>query len=114
MSGKKDKIKDKDRFSVLVPVLDRCSICGSTDRVAIHEVFFGAANRKKSKEDGMIVPLCYNHHLGNQGVHTVKKLDLKIKQNAEKVWIEKYTDKNISYNDRIQLFIDRYGKNYLD
>lgn len=115
MSGKKDRIKDKDRFSILFPSLDRCCLCGSTDRVAIHEVFFGSANRDKSKEDGMTAPLCWNHHNGsNIGVHFNKKMDLLLKQRAEKVWIETYTDSLLPMEDRIQLFIDRYGKNYLD
>ena len=38
----------------------------------------------------------------------------KIKQNAEKIWIKTYTDSLLSMEDRIQLFINRYGKNYLD
>ena len=114
MAGKHDKIKDKDRFSILVPSLDRCCLCGSTDRVALHEVFFGTANRDKSKEDGMVVPLCGPHHnLSTFSVHNCHELDLKIKQNAEKIWIDKYTNNELPYDDRIELFIKRYGKNYL-
>lgn len=115
MASKKDKVKDKDRFSILVPSLDRCSLCGSTDRVAIHEVFYGSnGNRSKSKEDGMCIPLCASHHnMSNFSVHFNKDLDLKVKQNAEKIWIETYTDKELDYDSRIQKFIDRYGRNYL-
>ena len=114
MAGKHDKIKDKDRFSILVPSLDRCCLCGSTDRVALHEVFHGPF-RDKSKEDGMVVPLCGPHHnLGTFSVHNCDELDRKLKQNAEKVWIEKYTDNTLEYEDRVKLFINRYGKNYID
>ena len=115
MAGRKDKIKDKDRFSILSPSLDRCYLCGSNDRLALHEVFFGTANRVKSKEDGMVIPLCGSHHnLGTFSVHNNHELDLKLKRYAEKIWIEKYTDSNLPYTDRVQLFIDRYGKNYLE
>jgi len=114
MAGKKDLIKDKDRFSILVPYIDRCYICGSTNGLSLHEVFYGNANRKKSKEDGMIMPLCREHHLGTNGVHNNKQLDLKLKQQAEKIWISKFTDKSLSLSDQIDLFIKRYGKNYLD
>lgn len=115
MASKKDKVKDSERKSIIVPYLDKCMICGSSDRVAIHEVFFGAANRKKSKEDYMCVPLCYYHHNGsNFGVHFNKDLDNKLKVQAEKIWIDYYTDSTLLYEKRIKLFIDRYGKNYLD
>lgn len=116
MSGKKDKIKDKDRFSILVPSLDRCALCGSTSAIALHEVFFGSnGNRSKSKEDGMVLPLCGSHHnMSNFSVHFDHELDLKIKQNAEKVWINTYTDHKLPWEDRVNLFIKRFGKNYLD
>ena len=115
MAGKKDKIKDAERGSIVVPSLDRCMICGSTDRVAIHEIFFGSANRKKSKEDMLCVPLCWNHHNGsNYGVHFNKYLDIKLKKQGEKIWIATYTDDSLSYEDRIDKFIKRYGRNYLD
>lgn len=115
MASKKDKVKDRDRFSILVPSLDRCYLCGSSDRVALHEVFFGQANRKKSKEDGMIIPLCFSHHNGsNAGIHFNHNLDIKIKQLAEKVWINTYTEADMSYESKIDKFIERYGKNYLD
>ena len=111
MSGKKDKVKDKDRFSILVPSLERCCLCGSTYMLTIHEVFYGTSNRKKSKEDGMTVPLCGGCH---SAVHSNDKLDLRLKQNAEKIWIETYTDSSLPMEDRIELFIERYGKNYLE
>ena len=115
MAGKKDKIKDSERYSILVANLDRCFFCGSKDRVALHEIFFGTANRSKSKEDGLIVPLCWNHHNGsNLGVHFNNALDLRLKKQGEKIWIKNYTDKNDPIDDKIEKFIKRYGKNYLD
>lgn len=115
MAGKKDKVKDKDRFSILSDTLDRCYLCGSSDRLALHEAFGGTANRKKSKEDGLIFPLCGPHHnLGTFSVHNNKDLDLKLKRYAEKIWLIKYTHEDLPIEDRIQKFIDRYGKNYLE
>jgi len=111
----RDTIKDKDRYSILTDKFDVCYICGKRGDIQLHEVFYGQSNRPKSKEDGMIAPLCYNcHHGSNFGVHYNKELDLKLKQYAEKVWIDYYTDKNLDYNDRINLFIKRYNKNYLE
>ena len=116
MAGKKDKIKDKDRFTIIQPngFTNRCFFCGSNYKVAKHEVF-GGNNRAKSKEDGMIVELCGTHHnLSKQGVHFNKDLDLKLKKQAEKIWINYYTNKELPLKERISLFIGRYGMNYLD
>ena len=115
MAGKKDRIKDKDRFSILSDILDRCYLCGSDDRVALHEAFGGTANRKKSKEWGLVYPLCGPHHnLGTFSVHNSKELDLKLKKHAEMMWIVKHTDPNEPLDDRIDKFINIFGKNYLD
>jgi hypothetical protein len=104
----------KDRYSILVPSLDKCFVCGTSNSVHIHEVFFGTANRKKSIEDGMTVGLCMTHHNGSsQGVHFNKDLDLFLKQHAEKIWIEHYCDESLSEDEKIQEFIDRYGKNFI-
>lgn len=114
MAGKKDKVKDKDRYSIITEKLDRCFVCGTTQGVQMHEIFHGS-NRSKSKDDGMCIPLCYEHHHGsNYGIHYNSELELKVKKLAEKIWLENYTDKEDEYNNRIKLFIKRYGKNYLD
>lgn len=111
----RDKVKDKDRYSILTDKLDACYVCGKRGDTQLHEVFYGQSNRSKSKEDGMVVPLCYTcHHGSNFGVHFNKELDLRLKQQAEKIWIDNYTDKELNYNDRINLFIKRFGKNYLE
>ena len=115
MAGKKDKIKDECRFTIMQPQFNnKCFFCGSGDRVAKHEVFYGTANRSKSKEDGLIVELCWNHHNGsNVGVHFNHDLDLKLKKRAEKIWIINYAG-SCTKVEGINKFIKRYGKNYLD
>ena len=112
MSGKKDKIKDSERFSIICD-LSSCYVCGTKDDIHIHEVF-GGYNRAHSKEDGMCVGLCGPHHnLSNAGVHFNKELDNKIKQQAEKIWIKTYVP-DLDRESQIEAFIDRYGRNYLD
>ena len=96
------------RYSIITPDLTHCIECG-TPNVELHEVFFGTANRKKSIEDGLVIPLCKQyHHRGNLiGIHQDIKLNTKYKKVAEKRWLE-------YYNKTIEDFIDRYGQNYLD
>ena len=85
-----------------------CYICFSTNNLEVHHCFFGSANRKLSEQDGLKVWLCYEHHRGTNGVHgkNGSELNIKLKQIAEKKWID-------TYNKSINEFTKRYGKNFL-
>ena len=85
----------------------RCYLCGERNNIHLHHILFGK-NRKNADEDGLTVYLCYNHHESTTGVHGKKghDLDLKLKQIAEKRWLE-------YYGKTIDDFISRYGRNYL-
>jgi len=114
MAGKKDKVKDSDRETILSPDLKHCFVCGTTDNIHIHEVF-GGSFRSKSKEYKMCLPLCGIHHnLSNQGIHFNKQLDEYVKKRSEKIWIETYCDKELSVDEKISKFISVFGKNYLE
>lgn len=90
-----------------------CYLCGATNAVHKHHIFYGVANRKISDEDLMCVYLCPAHHnMSAQGVHFNNELDLKLKKQAEKIWIMTYA--NGDFDEGIMKFIHRYGKNYLD
>ena len=55
-----------------------------------HEVF-GAANRKKSIEDGLIVYLTPRHHRDNNfGIHADAKYRLEVQRIAQRTWMEHY------------------------
>ena len=100
------------RYSIITNDLQYCIECKTKcilrTNVELHEVFFGKANRHKSIEDGLVIPLCkLEHHRGNLvGIHKDKELNLKYKRIAEQKWLE-------HYNKTIDDFIKRYGKNYL-
>lgn len=113
MSGKKDKIKDSERFSIISD-LTKCYVCGTDKNIHVHEIF-GGQNRAKSKSDGMCLGLCGPHHnLSSQGIHYNKALDDKVKKQAEKIWIKTYCDKDLTPEEKIEQFIKRYGQNYLN
>lgn len=107
MAGKKDKVKDSERFSIITEDLEHCYFC--LQPAQLHEIFHGTANRKKSKEDGMVIPLCKGHHAY---LHYDSELDNKIKVIGEKYWIDKYA-KDLDKDAQKEMFIKRYGKNYL-
>lgn len=72
-----------------------------------HEIFYGVRNRKKSIEDGLVVFLRPElHNASSLGVHFNKELDLELKKEAEKRWLE-------YYHKDIEDFIKKYGRNYL-
>ena len=84
-----------------------CFKCHNTIGLHKHHIFFGTANRKKSDKDGCWIWLCGIHHnLSKAGIHFDKDFDLQIKKLTEQKWIE-------YYEDDINGFIARYGKNYL-
>ena len=94
-----------NRFS-LIQDTKQCYVCGTTQNIHIHEVYFGK-NRKKSIEDGCCVYLCGKHHnQSNDGVHFNSKLDNYLKQDMEIVWCR-------HYNKTKEDFIKRYGRNYI-
>lgn len=93
------------RFSILQNEMTKCYVCGTTNNLHIHEVFYGTANRQKSIKYGCCVSLCANHHnLSNEGVHFNKALDLEIKKKMQKRFNEVYPDLD---------FLKIFGKNYL-
>lgn len=91
--------------SIIQSDLTKCYVCGTTQNLHIHEVFYGTANRKKSIEYGCYVSLCaYHHNLSNNGVHFNKKLDLKLKQDTQKEFERLYSHEK---------FMDIFNKSWL-
>ena len=66
-----------------------CLICGTTQNLHKHHIFFGSANRKKSEKYGCWCYLCGKHHnLSNEGVHFNKDLDNRLKKMTQKKFEE--------------------------
>lgn len=86
----------------------KCYVCETIYSLHSHHCMHGTANRKLADQDGLTVYLCYEHHEGNNGVHSKNghELDLELKQLAQKRWME-YYDK--TEDD----FRQRYGRSYL-
>ena len=90
------------------------SIMPPSDRWAIerfegshrHEVF-GAYNRQKSIEDGLVIFLTPEmHNMSSEGIHYNKEFDLYAKKIAQRAWMDYYG------KDKLD-FLERYGRNYL-
>lgn len=95
-----------ERYSIITDNLRVCYVC-KRPKECLHEVFFGTANRQKSIEYGLVVPLCnYHHNFSDKGVHFNRELDLKLKKIGEKAFID-------HYKSSVEEFIRIFGKNYI-
>lgn len=92
----------KGHYSIVQADTDYCYICGRYGTEKHH--IFGASNRKWSTKYGLIVGLCYNHHRGNNGVHFNKELNMKLKQEGQRAFMEHYPQDD---------FLAVFGKNFL-
>lgn len=87
-----------------------CYICGRNgngDPLEKHHIF-GAANRKKSEQDGLFIYICGNrcHRNGDRSVHRNKITMRIIHETGQKAWEEHYGTRKD--------FMKRYHKNYLE
>lgn len=84
--------------------MKECYICGRTDWLERHHVFFGPF-RKKSEKYGLVVYLCHwCHNEPPNGVHFNHKNDLKLKAEFQKRFMNEHPEMD---------FIKEFGRNYL-
>lgn len=101
----------KKTWSCITGDLDHCIICG---KAAERHHCLGGPNRKLSTEDGLIIPLCPEHHrTGRNAVHMDGDTAALVHVIGELAWIE---NNKLPFEDRemaIERFRNRYGKNYI-
>lgn len=76
-------------MSILTDNMDYCIICNKPKQ-ATHHLLSGIANRKLSDQDKVIVPLCYDHHCGKHGIHTVREVEVLGKIIGQIAWEKNY------------------------
>lgn len=83
-----------------------CYICGRLDGLERHHALggFSSNNRKLSETYGLWVWVCHEHHTGRNGVQYDKKLNLKVKCDAQMAF-QKYYGRS--------LWMQLFRKNYL-
>lgn len=87
----------------------KCCLCDHMQYLEKHHCIHGNANRKLADQDGLWIWLCqFCHRIDRTAVHGPegKLTDLKLKQDAERAWLD-------YYGKSIPDWIARYGKNYL-
>lgn len=97
--------------SIITDDLQHCIICG---RPAERHHIFSGSNRKRSTKDGMILPLCPEHHReGVNAVHNNADMATLVHIIGELVWIHHYSLPFEAPEAAVQRFRQAYGKNYL-
>lgn len=83
----------------------KCIVCETTQDLHKHHIFFGAGRRETSEQYGCWCYLCARHHnMSEFGVHFNSVFDRKLKEFAQKRFIEVYPELD---------FLKIFGKNYL-
>lgn len=96
---------------------DYCLICGTP--AEHHHIFKGVKQRKLSDEDGLIIPLCKEHHTGNMSVHNKKELNILVEIIGQLAWERDYVinQTQLPFDDLSEeareAFRHRYGRSYL-
>ena len=87
-------------------VAETCVECGSPD-VQHHHIFHGIGRRAKADKYGYVIPLCINHHTGDDGIHQWKNRDRDL------AWKRKAQEHYETYYGSREDFIREFGKSYL-
>lgn len=82
----------------------KCYICGRYMTLQCHHIFGGTANRRKSEKYGLKVWLCFDHHIGRDGVHYNKILMDSLHRIGQKEFEKNHTREE---------FIKEFGRSYL-
>ncbi len=78
--SKKQKQLEKNRYSIFTTNFNKCYYCGKEGKMDLHEIY-GGSNRKRSIENGFVVPLCRICH-SNEKI--IQYLRIKIQKEYEK------------------------------
>ena len=88
--------------SIITQDMEHCYLCGAPAMKTPHHIF-NAANKKKSEKYGLMMPLCFNHHTGPEGVHTIPG-KMQITKEFGQIMFELYYPG--------EDFLKIFGKNY--
>lgn len=84
---------------IITKYMQNCIICGNPN-IQIHHGISGTANRIKSDETGLIMPLCpYHHNSSKMSVHQNREMQILSKQLSELAFEKEYYRKQLIKGD---------------
>lgn len=81
-----------------------CWVCRALYPLHYHHIY-GGRNRRVSDENGFGVYLCFDHHVGEHGVHNNPRADMALKKTCQMVYERDHGTR--------EDFLKLIGKNYL-
>lgn len=84
-----------------------CMRCGTTQNLHLHHIF-AEPFRKKADQYGLTCFLCFDHHVGNHGVHNTTEGHeywTKLKKLAQEEFERRYSH---------ELFMEEFKRNYIE
>lgn len=89
-------------------------IIDGTPNVHRHHIFEGSGRRELSDEDGLWVPLSYEHHEGNMSVHHNKEMKVLMHIIGQLAWEKHYiAEHGVGEDDARDAFRKRYSKSFI-
>lgn len=103
---------------MITEYMDYCCICGRPNAEK-HHCLKGVKQRHLADEDGLILPLCKEHHTGIMSVHSLKELNVLCEIIGQLAWERDYLIKKteLPFDDLSEeareAFRSRYSRSYL-
>lgn len=104
--------------TIITKYPDYCIICGKPAEG--HHCPYGTANRKLADEDGLVIPLCSEHHRnGKMAAHKCKEVDVLLHIISQLTWEKRYIAKKGGLpfepieEEAREMFRKRFGKSFL-
>lgn len=83
-----------------------CWLCENPN-VEMHHIL-PSSRRPISDREGLVIPLCRNHHQGTMGVHNDKQFDNWLREEAQRRWEKREGIEDPEHNDFRSVFYVSY------
>lgn len=94
--------------------MNMCLICGSTQNIHKHHLCMGNANRQKSEDYLLYIPLCAKHHnMSDMSVHHNKEMNVMSRIIGQLAFEKQYCAFGYTYEEAREKFIKEFGKSFL-
>ena len=84
-----------------------CWLCGNPN-VEMHHIL-PSSRRPISDREGLVIPLCHEHHQGAVGVHSDKEFDKWLRREARRRWEEREGIDDPEHREFTARFYDSYS-----
>lgn len=100
--------------SIVTDYEQMCIICNSMNNIHIHHLCEGVANRQKSEDFGLKIPLCAKHHnMSNMSVHLNTEMNAMSHIIGQLAFEREMALQGMTREECRAKFIKEFGKAYI-